>query len=174
MIVNDLLQARSKGIQVGVRLDLGRIRYQLAAPHETCLLAEIDDVLEEPTEDLQPQALSNLDEAGTIGERFIEVVAKVPAMSEVELRLFHGLAFGTDALEEHHQLELEEDRRIDGGTTTGCIAISDPLTDEGEVEGGIEMAVEVISGNEPFEGDQDGAIQVALFGRTEHGAGATF
>jgi len=96
-----------------------------------------------------------------VGERFVQVVAQVPAMCQVE-------AGDLD------ELELEEDHRIDAGAATITVACLDPVADKAEVEGSFEMAVEVIGGDEPFERNQDGAIQVPLFGRTEHAADETF
>jgi hypothetical protein len=99
------------------------------------------------------------------------MVAEIPAMGEVQDGGFHQRALRADASEEHHELELEEDERVDGGTVTRCVQLSDPLPDEGKVEGSLEMPVEVIGGNEAIERDQDTAIQFSFLGRTEHRGG---
>jgi hypothetical protein len=103
-------------------------------------------VLEEAANDRQTEALSDLDEAGAIEQGLVKMVAKVPPVGEVELCVLHKVALRADALEEHHQLETEKDDRIDGGTSACGIEVGDPLTDEGEVEGGVEMAAKVIRG----------------------------
>ena len=82
------------------------------------------------------------------------------------------LALRADARADHEELETEEDNRIEGGTAAGGGAVLDPVTDEREIEGGIERAVEVIGGDKPFQRDQDAAIQHSRFRRTEHEAAA--
>jgi hypothetical protein len=71
-------------------------------------------------------------------------------------------------------LELEEDDRVDGRAATGGIALRDPLSGEREVEHGLEMAVEVVSGDEILERDRDRAIKNTGLWWTEHGGGQAF
>src|SRR4051794_18913235 len=49
-----------------------------------------------------------------------------------------------DACEEHHQLELEEDDRVNARTTPLGITLPRPLADETQVELGLQVAVEVV------------------------------
>ena len=59
------------------------------------------------------------------------------------------------------------------GTTTLCIAVRDPVPDTREIEGGLEMAVEVILRDESFQGGEDGTIRIAGLGWTEHRGGTS-
>ena len=77
-------------------------------------LAQLDDVLEEALEDGQAQALPDAGQAGVVGQRLVQGVAEVPAVREVEAGRLDQLPLGADALEEHDELELEEDDRVDG------------------------------------------------------------
>jgi hypothetical protein len=56
--------------------------------------------------------------------------------------LYPSVAFSADALEEHDQRQLEEDHRINGGTTTVGVQLARPLADEAEVNRRLEVAVE--------------------------------
>jgi len=56
----------------------------------------------------------------------------------------HQVAFGTNAFKKHHELEFEEDDRINGRTTLTCIGLLHELTHEREVEGAFQMAIEVV------------------------------
>jgi hypothetical protein len=71
------------------------------------------------------------------GERFIEVVAEIPAMREVELRLLHELTFRADALEEYHQLEPEK--------TTGSIEGRPPVAERSTTHSRIDERSRVAS-----------------------------
>ena len=57
------IEAWDQGISVRVGPHLGSIEDQFFAPDQTCLLAEVDDVLEDALEDLDPVALPNPAEA---------------------------------------------------------------------------------------------------------------
>jgi hypothetical protein len=72
------------------------------------------------------------------------------------------------ALEEHHELELEEDHGVDGGATALGVQLSRPVAHEAQVELGFQVAVEVIPGNEVLQRDGDGLVEAAGFGRAEH------
>ena len=50
-------------------------------------------------------------------------------------------------------MELEEDHRIDAGATTSGVEILDQISHEREVEGILQAAVEVVLGDELFEGE---------------------
>ncbi len=50
-------------------------------------------------------------------------------------------------------MEFEEDDGIDRGATACRIAVGDEIADKGEIERTVEMAVEMISGDERFEGN---------------------
>jgi len=52
-------------------------------------------------------------EAGVVGQRLEQVVAQVPAQGQAVRDYPHQLALGADVLEEHDELELEEDDRVD-------------------------------------------------------------
>jgi hypothetical protein len=58
------------------------------------------------------------------------------------------LALGADALEEHDQLQLEEDDRINARATPFGVQLPRPLPPEAQIERRLEVAVEVGPGNE--------------------------
>ena len=83
-----------------------------------------------------------------VGQRLEEVVAQVPPQREAVGDDTHELALRTEVLEEHHQLELEEDDRVDGWPATFCVEWPHELPDEGEVEPSFQAAVEVVLWNQ--------------------------
>src|SRR4051812_3988865 len=89
-------------------------------------------------------------------------------MGQVEVRKLDELPFRADALKEHDQLELEEDHRIDRGPATLGIELSRPRTDEAEIELRLQVAVEMVAGNEVLQRDGDRLVEAAGFGWTEH------
>lgn len=91
-------------------------------------------------------------------------------MSQVETGGLDQLPLGADAFEEHHQLQLEKDHRVDRGAPLIGIGVLDPLTEEAEIQRGFEMAVEMILGNEILSRDGDRLVQMAGFRGAEHGA----
>lgn len=164
-------EARLQGVQRGVGLNLGGVEVELLAPDQARLLTKLDYMLEEPAEDRQAEALTDAGQAGVVRERLIEVVAEVPAMRQVEAGQLNELALGADALEEHDEVEPEEDDGIDGGTATWCVAVFDPLSDAGQVKVGIQGPVEVTSRDELLQADGHGTIEAAELRGTEHGGG---
>jgi hypothetical protein len=55
------------------------------------------------------------------------------------------LAFRTNPLKKHDQLELEEDCWIDAWSSSpGRIAVLDEVAHEGEIEHAVEVAVEMV------------------------------
>jgi hypothetical protein len=131
-------------------------------------LAEIDDLLEEALEDLDTQTLVNAGQAGVIRELLVQRVAEIPAMSQVEAGRLDELALGADPLEEHDQLQLEEDHRIDAGAAALGIEIRGPFTDESQVELRLKMTVEVGPGNEGLQRGSDQFVEAAEFGWAGH------
>jgi hypothetical protein len=134
--------ARSKGtylaaqyrLEVGVGFDLRGVDVQLPPPDQPGVLAQVDDLLEEPGEDLDAQPLPNAGQAGMIRKLLVQGVAQVPAVGEVEAGRLDQLPFGADALEEQDELELEEDHWVDAGPAAIGVQLSGPLTHEPEIE----------------------------------------
>jgi hypothetical protein len=104
--------------------------YRFLGPflEQMCQLALLDNGLEETTENLDAVARANTGETGMVGKRLAQVVAKVPQNAEPVCCMPHQLAFGTNALEKHHELQLEEDHWIYRRTTTMCIGLLHELT----------------------------------------------
>jgi hypothetical protein len=75
------------------------------------LHAQLDDLLEEAPENLQPVALADLGEAGVLGQRFVEIVAQVPADTEAISNYLHQLALGPQSLEENHGIDAGATKR---------------------------------------------------------------
>ena len=128
------VEARDEGRDAGVRLNLGGIEVQLPAPDQPRLLAQIDDLLEEALEDVDAEPLPDAGQAGVVGEFLIEGVAEVPAVGQVEAGGLDQLALGADPLEEHDQLELEEDDRVDARPAPLGVQLPRPVPDEAQVE----------------------------------------
>jgi hypothetical protein len=67
-------------------------------------------------------------------------------------------------------VEAEEDHRINRRPTAVRIALGHPGADEGKVERCIEMSVEVVGWDEPFEGDDSRPVEIAMFRWAKHGS----
>src|SRR5215204_1276778 len=91
-------------------------------------------------------------------------------MRQVEAGRLDQLALGADPFEEHDQLQLEEDDRVDRGTTPLGVAIHNPAAHEAQIELRLQMPVEVAWGNEVLQRDGNRLVKTAGLGRAEHGA----
>jgi hypothetical protein len=89
-------------------------------------------------------------------------------MRQVEAGRRDGLALGTDPLEEHHQLQLEEHDRIDAGPAPLAVELARLLADEAQIEPDFEIAVEVVGRDEVLQRDRDGLVEGVGFGRAKH------
>jgi hypothetical protein len=69
-----------------------------------------------------------------VRQRLIEVVAEIPAEAEAIGGDANQLTLGAQSLEEQHQLELEEDDRVDRGPTQHFVAIPHQVTDEAQIK----------------------------------------
>ena len=125
-----VVEAGDEGRDAGIGLDLRRVEVELPPPDEPRLLAQVDDLLEEALEDVDAEPLPDAGQAGVVGERLVQGVAEVPAVGQVEARRLDQLALGADALEEHDQLQLEEDDRVDAGAAPLGVELLDPLPDK--------------------------------------------
>ena len=67
-------------------------------------------------------------------------------MRQVQARDFDEVPFRADALEKHHQLQLEEDDGVDAGSPTFGVELARPVADKAQVQRCFEMAVEVVLG----------------------------
>ena len=80
------------------------------------------------------------------------------------------MTLGADTLEEHDQLEVEEDHRIDGGSPERRIAGFDQVTHKGEGERALDMTVEVIlwgscsKGTVPSDAKRRAFVPILLVG----------
>jgi hypothetical protein len=90
-------------------------------------------------------------------------------VSQVQAGGFDQLAFGPDAFEDHDELELEEDDRVDARPAPLGVALPRPLPDEAQVEVGFQVAVEIVPRNQVLQRGDHGLIEAAGFGRAEHG-----
>src|SRR5215217_6223959 len=161
-------EARDKGVEVSVGPDLSSVEVELPTPDHPGLLTEIDDALEELRKDIDAETLPDARQAGVVREVFVEGVAEVPAVGQVHRGNFDELAFRADPSEEHDQLQLEEDHRVDAGPAPDGIELLRPVADKREVEFGFQVAVEVARGNEVLQRDGDRLIEAAGLDRAEH------
>src|SRR5207247_1606882 len=135
-------KARSERIQVGVRVDLRAINVQLSPPDQLLLLALLDNGVEETAKDVHAIALADARQAGMIWQGFVQIVSDVPSDAEPIRCMPHELPFGAYSLEEHHELQFEEDNGINRGTTTACIGLLHKPPDKRKIKRSFEMAIE--------------------------------
>ena len=88
-----------------------------------------------------------------IGERVVEGVAEVPAVGQVEACRLDQLALGADALEEHDQLQLEEDDRVDARLAPVGVQLPRLVAHERQVESGFQVAIEGIGRDQLLQQD---------------------
>jgi hypothetical protein len=69
-----------------------------------------------------------------VGQWLPEVIAEIPAQTEPIGDQPHQLALGAEAREEHHQLQLEEDARVDAGPAPLGGGIPDHLAHDAQFE----------------------------------------
>jgi hypothetical protein len=168
VVVHDFPQSGHEGIHGSIAGDTGRIGQQLLAPDKARVLAEVDHMLEEAAKDIETEALPDASEPGGIGQRLVQAVAEIPPDTEAIRGQGEELALRAKALEEHHEVELEEDHGIDRRPASVGIAALDPIPDETQIEAGIEVAVEVIAGHEGVERNSDGWTKLSGLSRTKH------
>ncbi len=140
--------ARHERVVSSIRLHLRAVEEEFRPPHQARLLAQLDDTHEEAFEQRQTEPLADAGQAGVVRQRLIQVIAQVPAMREVKRHRLHQLALGAQTLEEEDELELEEDDRVDAGSAALRVAIGHPLTHEVKIQDSLEVAVEVIAGDQ--------------------------
>jgi hypothetical protein len=73
------------------------------------------------------------------------------------------LPFRAETLKEHAELELKEDDWIDGRPAPRGIEGGDESPDKGEIEGLLEMAVEMVMRDQLLQGDINKGSEGALF-----------
>src|SRR5918993_4845291 len=120
-------------------------------------------------EHVAPHPLPDAGETGVIGQLLVQRVAQIPAVGQVEAGRRDELPFRADALEEHHQVQLEKDDRVDGGTAPIRIEILRPLANEAQIKLGLQVTVEVVGRDEGFERYGDRLVKAAGLERPEHG-----
>jgi hypothetical protein len=89
-------------------------------------------------------SLTDAGETGMIGQGLVQIVAKIPAHTQPICRMAHQLPSGSNAFEKHHQLQFEEDQRINRRSAATCIALLYELAHKREIECSLEVAIEVI------------------------------
>ena len=80
-----------------------------------------------------------------IWQRFVQIVAKIPADAQSVSDQAHEVPFGAYAFKEHHQLQFEEDDGIDAGTAVGGIATLNPLPNNREIERLLQVTIEMVA-----------------------------
>ena len=151
MVLSFVEEARHERIEIGVRFDFGRVDVELTTANQARFLAQADHLLEEALEDVDPKPLPDAGQAGVVRQLLVEGVAQIPTVGEIEAGRLDQFALGADPFKEHHQLELDEDDRVNGRPTALSIELPCPLPDETEVERRLQVAVEIVSRNEVLE-----------------------
>ena len=83
-------------------------------------------------------------------------------------RRLDQLALGADPLEEHHELELEEDHGIDAGPPALGVQLLRPVPHEAEIELRLQVAGEVDPRDELLQRDSGRFGKAAGLRRAEH------
>ncbi len=76
----------------------------------------------------------------------------------------HQLLLGADALEKHHQLQIEEHDGVNRGATTACIGLMHELAHNGEVKCSLQVAIEVVVRHQFFQRHMEQRDKVSLLG----------
>jgi len=166
--VHDFAQAGSRGIQRRVCAHFRRVEEQLLAADQPRVGAQLHNMVEEAAEEGQAVALADLAQARVVGQGLIEMVAQVPAVRQVEAGGRDELALGADPLEEHDQLQAEENHRVDARPTALGVASRDPAAHEGEVERGVKMTVEMVRRHQRLQRGHHRPVQAARLWRPQH------
>jgi hypothetical protein len=82
---------------------------------------------------------------------------------------FDQRALGADALEEHDQLQLEEDDRIDRRPAAFSVQLPRPVPDEAKIQLRLQVLVDVVGRDQLFERDGDRLVEATRLCGAEHG-----
>ena len=138
-------------------------------PDESFLLALLHNRLEEAPEDIDSIALTDTGQTGMVGQRLAQVIAQVPQHAEPICGMAHQLPFGADALEKYDELQFEEDNWVNRRATSMCIGLLHKLAHKREIEGSLQVSIEVIVRNQLIKGDIDERGKGALL-HSHHGS----
>src|SRR5262249_19813426 len=133
VVVHDLPQSGHEGLHGSVAGNASRIGQHLLAPDTTRFLAEADHMLKDAAQAIKTEALPDAGETGGIGQRLVQTVAELPPDTEAIRGQGKELALRAKPLEEHHQVELEEDHGIDAGPAAFGVELLYPLAHEAQV-----------------------------------------
>lgn len=144
-------KTRQHLVAVGVSLDQGSVGVQLLAPHQSFVLAPVNDLLKELAEDVDAVAVTNTSHRGVVGQGLVQVVAEIPAHTETVGANPLKLALRAHPFEEQNELELKEHDRVDRGPTACGIAIAHQVAHKAQIECALDVAVEVVCRHEVVE-----------------------
>jgi hypothetical protein len=94
-----------------------------------------------------------------IGQRLVQREAELPADAEAIGCHAQEFPLGAQSFEEEHELEAKESHRVNGRTASGRGAVCDPLPNEGEIKLSVQVAVEVISGDQRLQGGKHRTVK---------------
>lgn len=130
---------------------------------------QIDDLLEETTKDRQANPLSQPGEGRGVRQGLIGAIAQVPANTEPICGKHQQLAFGANTLEDHHEVELEEDDWIDGRDGRDWDSRHGPTTGHRTSRGAHRDSGRSDRAGRGHRARRSSGNQLAGFDRTEHG-----
>ena len=136
------------GVDRGIGHDLRRIDVEFLAPHQPRRLALLHDGREETAERLQPIACADARQAGVIGQRLSQIIPDIPPCPQAVRDLPHQQALGPNILEEHHQLQLEKDYRIDARSPPSRVERRHQIAHERQIEGPLDLPIEMVGGDQ--------------------------
>src|SRR5258708_9768585 len=137
-------KARSQRIQVGIGIDLSAINVEFFAPDQLLLLALFHNRVEEAAKDVDAIAFTNARQTGMIGQRLVQIIAKIPTHAQPICRMAHELPFGAYSLKKHDELQFEEHDRINGRTPFAGIGLLNKLPDERQIECARQMPIKMV------------------------------
>jgi hypothetical protein len=89
-----------------------------------------------------------------VRQGLIEIIAKIPTNAEAISPLEHELAFRSDALKEHHYLQLKEDNWVNRRPPQTGIGLLNKLPHKREIQLLLKRAIKMVLWNELFKRDR--------------------
>jgi hypothetical protein len=96
-------------------------------------------------------AMPVLGERGVVGNLSLESKSAEPAVRQMHTHLFYQASFTGDSVQIAHQQKAQENFRVNRGTANGTVCISQPFSDESEIDEAIEALQEMIIGDLIFQ-----------------------
>src|SRR5512136_2726033 len=100
MLLSFPFHTRDQPVNVRISLNFGAVKVEFLAPDQPGLAAQFDNPLKELLKGAEAIALADLAQTAVIRDSLGQVIANIPAMSQVHIDCLHELALGANAFEE--------------------------------------------------------------------------